>query len=162
MAETATIGYPPARVWGCPTTAMWAYRLGAERAKRMLFTGDVIDGREAARIGLILEAVPQGELDRRIAALTARIAAVPKNQLMMQKLVINQAYDAMGLPGSQRLATLLDGITRHTPEGMWFKQLAEVAGFKAAVRERDGGKPIAPGVSRPLAPARRRRASRPT
>ena len=96
MAEEAVIGYPPARVWGCPTTAMWVYRIGAERAKRMLLTGDLVDGREAARLGLVLEAVPRAELDARVAEIAARIAAVPKNQLMMQKLMVNQAYDAMG------------------------------------------------------------------
>ncbi len=150
MAEEAVIGYPPARVWGCPTTAMWVYRLGAERAKRMLLTGDLVDGREAARLGLVLEAVPRARLDERVAAIAARIAAVPKNQLMMQKLMVNQAYDAMGLANTQRFATLFDGITRHSPEGVWFKQRAEEAGFKQAVKERDGGAPIAPGVSRPL------------
>jgi enoyl-CoA hydratase len=152
MAEEAVIGYPPARVWGCPTTAMWVYRLGAERAKRMLLTGDLIDGREAARIGLVLEAVPRAALDERVAAIAARIAAVPKNQLMMQKMMVNQAYDAMGLANTQRFATLFDGITRHSPEGVWFKRRAEEAGFKQAVRERDSGAPIAPDASRPLAP----------
>jgi enoyl-CoA hydratase len=155
MAEEAVIGYPPARVWGCPTTAMWVYRLGAERAKRMLLTGDLVDGREAARLGLVLEAVPREELDARVAALAERIAAVPKNQLMMQKMMVNQAYDAMGLANTQRFATLFDGITRHSPEGVWFKSRAEEAGFKQAVRERDGGAPIAPGASRPLAPRKK-------
>lgn len=157
MAEEAVIGYPPARVWGCPTTAMWVYRLGAERAKRMLLTGDLIDGREAARIGLVLEAVPRAALDARVAALAARIASVPKNQLMMQKLMVNQAYDSMGLATTQRFATLFDGIARHTPEGVWFKRRAEEAGWKQAVRERDSGDPIAPDASRPLAGGFRRR-----
>jgi enoyl-CoA hydratase len=152
MAEDAVIGYPPARVWGCPTTAMWVYRLGAERAKRMLLTGDLVDGREAARLGLVLEAVPRARLDPRVAELAARIASIPKNQLMMQKMMVNQAYDSMGLANTQRLATLFDGITRHTPEGLWFKRRAEDAGFKQAVRERDSGEPIAPAASRPLAP----------
>ncbi len=151
MAEEAVIGYPPARVWGCPTTAMWVYRLGAERAKRMLLTGDLVDGREAARLGLVLEAVPRAKLDERVAALAARIASVPKNQLMLQKMMVNQAYDAMGLANTQRFATLFDGITRHSPEGLWFKRRAEEVGFKQAVRERDGGEPIAPDASRPLA-----------
>src|SRR5688572_21739216 len=101
MAEDARIGYPPARVWGCPTTAMWVYRLGPERAKRMLFTGDTIDGREAERLGLVLEAVPAAELDARVEALAARMAAVPVNQLMMQKLMVNQALENMGLRTTQ-------------------------------------------------------------
>lgn len=148
MAEDARIGYPPARVFGCPTTAMWVYRLGAEKAKRMLLTGDLVDGREAKALGLVLDAVPDAELDARVATLVARIAGVPRNQLMMQKTMINQAYDNMGLHGTQMLATLFDGITRHSPEGRWFKHRAEEVGFKQAVRERDSGDPIAPGVSK--------------
>jgi enoyl-CoA hydratase len=148
MAEDARIGYPPARVWGCPTTAMWVYRVGAERAKRMLLTGDLIDGRQAAEMGLVLEAVPEERLDARVAELAARMAGVPRNQLMMQKLMINQALENMGLHTTQMIATLFDGITRHTPEGMWFKQRAEEVGFPQAVAERDSGEPIAPHVSR--------------
>jgi enoyl-CoA hydratase len=149
MAEDAQIGYPPARVWGCPTTAMWVYRVGAERAKRMLLTGDLISGREAAAMGLVMEAVPEVELDARVMELARRIAAVPKNQLMMSKLMINQAFENMGMSTTQLVATLFDGIARHTPEGMWFKQRAEEVGFKQAVSERDSGEPIAPGASKP-------------
>jgi enoyl-CoA hydratase len=139
MADDARIGYPPARVWGCPTTAMWVYRLGPERAKRMLFTGDTIDGREAERLGLVLEAVPAAELDARVEALAARMASVPVNQLMMQKLMVNQALENMGLRTTQMLATIFDGITRHSPEGLAFKARAETVGWKDAVRERDLG-----------------------
>jgi enoyl-CoA hydratase len=152
MADEAVIGYPPARVWGCPTTAMWVYRLGAEKAKRMLFTGDLITGPEAVELGLVLESVGLSELDDRVEALAQRMAGVPKNQLMMQKLMINQAYENMGLNTTQMFATLFDGITRHSPEGVWFKELAEKKGFKRAVEERDSGKPLAEGVSRPLSP----------
>lgn len=139
MGETAEIGYMPARVWGCPTTAMWVYRLGAEKAKRMLFTGDRIDGREAERIGLVNEAVPEAELDARVEALAARMASVPVNQLMMMKLMINQATESMGLAQTQMIATLFDGITRHSPEGVAFKDRAEAVGWKQAVEERDRG-----------------------
>ena len=152
MAEEAVIGYPPARVWGCPTTAMWVYRLGAERAKRMLLTGDLVNGTEAAAMGLVLEACPLAELDERVDAMAQRIASVPKNQLMMQKLMVNQAYENMGLENTQMFATLFDGITRHSPEGVWFKQRSEEVGFKQAVQERDSGDPIAPDSSRPLSP----------
>ena len=148
MAEDAKIGYPPARVWGIPTPAMWIYRLGAEKAKRMLLTGDLIDGKEAAAMGLVLEAVPESELNSRVVALATRIAAVPKNQLMMVKLTVNQAIESMGLSQTQMFATLFDGIARHSPEGVWFKRLAEEKGFKEAVRQRDSGEPIAEGVSR--------------
>lgn len=143
MAEDAKIGYPPARIWGCPTTAMWVYRLGAEKAKRMLLTGDLIDGKTAKDYGLVIDAVPEDQLDDHVEALLARIASVPKNQLMMQKMMVNQAYDNMGLNSTQTLATLFDGITRHSPEGVAFKQRCEQIGFKAAVKERDGGDPLA-------------------
>jgi enoyl-CoA hydratase len=145
MAEDARIGYMPARVWGCPTTAMWVYRLGAEKAKRMLLTGDTIDGVTARAWGLVYDAVPANRLDAAVEALAARMAGVPKNQLMMQKLMINQAYENMGLANTQLIATLFDGITRHTPEGMWFKRHAEEHGFHAAVEWRDGGRPIPEG-----------------
>ena len=150
MAEEAKIGYPPSRVWGVPTPMMWVYRLGAERAKRMLFTGDLITGKEAASIGLISECVPEPELNDHVVALATRVAAVPKNQLMMMKLVVNQSVESMGLAQTQMFATLFDGIARHSPEGVWFKQRAEEKGFKEAVRERDSGDPIAEGVSKPF------------
>ncbi len=145
MAEDAKIGYMPARVWGCPTTAMWVFRLGAEKAKRMLLTGDTIDGGTAKAWGLVHDAVPADELDAAVDALAARMAGVPKNQLMMQKLMINQAYENMGLATTQMFATLFDGITRHSPEGLWFKNYAEKEGFHKAVEWRDSGRAIPRG-----------------
>lgn len=145
MAETARIGYPPARVWGCPTTAMWVYRIGMERAKRMLLTGDLVDGRTAKEMGLVTDAVPEAELAPRVGELAERMAGVPKNQLMMQKLMVNQAFENMGLATTQMMATLFDGIARHTPEGVWFKRRCEEIGFQRAVAERDGGTAIPSG-----------------
>ena len=139
MADDAQIGYMPARVWGCPTTAMWVYRLGAERAKRMLFTGDKITGREAAEMGLVLQSVPADQLDDAVESLAARMASVPVNQLAMQKMVINQAIEQTGMMQTQRLATIFDGITRHSPEGINFKTRSEDVGWKQAVDERDQG-----------------------
>ena len=138
MSHDAQIGYMPARVWGCPTTAMWVYRIGPERAKRMLFTGDMISGREAAKIGLVLESVDSKQLDYHVEALVERISTVPVNQLAMQKMAINSGVEAQ-INASQRLATLFDGITRHSPEGLNFKRRAEDVGWKQAVRERDLG-----------------------
>jgi len=152
MAEDARIGYMPVRVWGCPTTAMWVYRLGAQGAKRMLLTGDKITGKEAVDLGLALEAVPAEKLGQRVDELAERMSGIPRNQLMMQKLMINQAYDNMGLENTQMIATIFDGITRHSPEGMNFKKRSEEMGWKQAVRERDLGtydwtddRPINPG-----------------
>jgi enoyl-CoA hydratase len=142
MADDARIGYMPSRIWGCPTTAMWVYRVGPMRAKRLLFTGDLIDGRTAADWGLATQSVPAPQLDATVQALAERIAGVPRNQLMMQKLVINQAVDAMGLEQTQMFATLFDGITRHSPEGLWFKRYAEEHGFAAAVEWRDSGRDL--------------------
>ncbi len=144
LADDARIGYPPARVWGCPTTAMWVYRVGAERAKRMLLTGDTIDGATAASWGLG-SSVPAAELDAEVERLADRVAGVPTNQLVMQKLMVNQALDNMGLQGTQLLATFFDGVARYSPEGHWFKDLAEREGFHAAVQWRDSGRPIPNG-----------------
>ncbi len=105
----------------------------------MLLTGDKIDGIEAARIGLALKAVPALDLDDEVEALAERMASVPVNQLMMQKMVINQAIESMGLANTQRLATIFDGITRHSPEGINFKNRSENVGWKQAVDERDRG-----------------------
>ncbi|MFD3596198.1 crotonase/enoyl-CoA hydratase family protein [Nocardia sp. NPDC058640] len=140
MAQDARIGYMPARIWGCPTTAMWVYRLGAERAKRMLLTGDTIDGIKAERWGLVIDAVPADELDAAVDRLARRMSGVPTNQLVMQKMMINQAYDNMGLQSTQNMAILFDGITRHSPEGRWFVDFAQEHGFDAAVQWRDSGR----------------------
>ncbi len=139
MADDAMIGYPPARVWGCPTTMMWVYRLGAEKAKRMLLTGDLINGKEAERMGLVYKSVAAETLDAEVERLAQRMAGIPKNQLMMQKMAINSAYNNMGLESTQMMATLFDGITRHSPEGVAFKTRCEEVGFQQAVKERDGG-----------------------
>jgi enoyl-CoA hydratase len=137
MEDRAKIGYPPARVWGVPTTALWASRIGAQRAKRLLFTGDCLSGSEAVEWGLAIEAAPAAALDERFEILLARIARVPINQLVMHKLLLNQTVLASGVMSSQALGTVFDGIARHTPEGYAFQSRAMEDGFKAAVRERD-------------------------
>jgi len=137
VADDAKIGYPPARVWGVPTTALWVHRLGPARAKRLLFTGDSLSGAQAAEWGLATESAPLAGLDASFEDLLERIARVPVNQLVMHKLQANQAILSAGLLQTQALSTLMDGIARHTPEGFAFQQRAAEAGFKQAVRERD-------------------------
>ena len=137
IEDTAKIGYPPARVWGVPTSALWAFRIGDQRAKRLLFIGDLIDGRTAHEWGLAVEAPPAAELDDRFEELVERIALTPVNQLVMMKLLVNQALFAQGLHATQTLGVFFDGIARHTPEGYEFQRRAAEAGFKEAVRERD-------------------------
>jgi len=137
IADDAKIGYPPARVWGSPTTSMWAHRLGPQRAKRLLFTGDCLTGAEAVEWGLAIEAPPAAELDKRTEILVGRIAQMPTNQLMMMKLLVNQETMSKGLHTTQILGTVFDGITRHTAEGYAFQRRAAEAGFREAVRERD-------------------------
>jgi len=137
IEETASIGYPPARVWGVPTTALWAYRIGPEKAKRLLFTGDSLTGKQAVEWGLASEAVAADKLDQHFESLLERVARMPVNQLVMMKLLVNQTLLAQGLQSSQLLGTLFDGVARHTREGYAFQQRAAEAGFKQAVKERD-------------------------
>jgi enoyl-CoA hydratase len=137
VADDAKIGYPPARVWGSPTTALWAHRIGVMRAKRLLLTGDSLTGAEAAEWGLATESAPAERLDARFEALLERVARLPINQLVMMKLLTNQVLYAQGLHATQLLGTFFDGITRHTEEGHGFVRRAAESGFKEAVRERD-------------------------
>jgi enoyl-CoA hydratase len=137
IEDTASIGYPPARAWGVPTTALWAYRIGPEKAKRLLFTGDCLTGRQAVEWGLASEAVAAEKLDQHFESLLERIARVPINQLVMMKLLINQTLMGQGLQSTQLLGTLFDGVARHTKEGYAFQQRAAEVGFKQAVKERD-------------------------
>ena len=137
IAADAKIGYPPSRVWGSPTTSLWAYRLGPQRAKRLLFTGDSLTGAQALEWGLAIDAPAPEELDERTDALVERIGRLPVNQLQMMKLLVNQSLYSQGLHATQLLGTVFDGIARHTREGYAFQQLAAREGFRAAVRERD-------------------------
>ena len=135
--ESASFGYPPSRVWGTPTTAMWVYRMGLERAKRYLLTGDEIPARKAAELGLILEVVPDDALLSHALGLARRMAQVPVNQLVMLKLLCNQTAEHMGMTSTRLVGTLFDGVARHTQEGLDFVKRADDVGFRQAVRERD-------------------------
>ena len=134
-SDDARIGYPPARVWGIPTTMHWVQRLSAEKAKKMLFTGDLVSGKEAENMGLILQSVPLNEIDEYVNNLAERIAAVPKNQLFMSKFAVNQTIEGR-LMESQKIATIFDGFARNSPEGRFFKKRSEQVGFQKAVKER--------------------------
>lgn len=137
IEDAAKIGYPPARVWGVPTTALWVHRIGLEKSKRLLFTGDCLSGTEAVAWGLATECAPRAELDARFESLLARIARVPVNQLVMMKAMLNQSAYSAGLAQSQMFGTVFDGIARHTAEGYAFQQRSMEAGFRTAVKERD-------------------------
>ncbi len=136
-ASDAKIGYPPMRVWGVPAAGLWAHRLGDQRAKRLLFTGDCITGAQAAEWGLAVEAPEPADLDERTERLVARIAAMPVNQLIMAKLACNSALLQQGVATSRMVSTVFDGIARHTPEGHAFVADAVEHGFREAVRHRD-------------------------
>ena len=137
MATDAQIGYPPARIWGEPTTMMWVYRLGMEHAKRLMLSGESLTGVEAERVGLVSKAVPVDQLAGEAEAMARKLATIPLNQLVMSKLLVNQAYENMGLRTTQVLGTVFDGIARHTPEGIAWRDSAMKDGFRDAVRRRD-------------------------
>lgn len=136
-AADAKIGYPPMRVWGVPAAGLWAHRLGDQRAKRLLFTGDCITGAQAAEWGLAVEAPEPDDLDERTERLVARMAAMPVNQLIMAKLACNTSLLQQGVATSRMVSTVFDGIARHTPQGHAFVADAVEHGFRQAVRHRD-------------------------
>ena len=136
-AADAKIGYPPTRVWGVPAAGLWAHRIGDQRAKRLLLTGDTISGAQAAEWGLAVAAPQPEDLDEYTEQLVARIAAMPLNQLIMTKLALNAPLLAQGLDTSRLIGTVFDGIARHTPEGHEFVADAAENGFREAVRHRD-------------------------
>jgi enoyl-CoA hydratase len=136
-AEDAEIGTPYSRVWGCYLTGMWIYRLGLTRAKLHALTGEPLSGRQAADLGLINFAYPAERLADEVRALAKRLAEIPLSQLHAMKLVVNQAYENMGLASTQLLGPILDGYMRNTPQGRAFVETARTRGVGAAVKERD-------------------------
>lgn len=138
MAGDAHIGYAPSRIFGTPTTMMWVYRLGLEHAKQFLLTGRAIDAETAFRIGLVSEVVDPAEIADHVEAEAKRFASIPANQLALNKMLINQAFENMGLRTSQMLGTFFDGVTRHTEEAYrWQEDIAD-RGLRAVVADRDG------------------------
>jgi len=136
-SEDARIGTPYSRMWGCYLTGMWIYRLGLTRAKEHALTGRPLSGAQAAEIGLINRAVPFAELEATVRDEAEKMASVPLSQLSAMKLVVNQAYENMGLAATQTLGPILDGLMRNTPDAEQFIERAEAEGVPAVVRERD-------------------------
>jgi enoyl-CoA hydratase len=137
-SEDARIGTPYSRMWGCYLTGMWLYRLGLTRAKEFALSGRPLSGSEAAQAGLINAAVPFARLEQEVAARAAELAAIPASQLAAMKLIVNQAYENMGLASTQTLGPILDGLMRNTPDAHAFIELAEREGVASAVAARDG------------------------
>jgi enoyl-CoA hydratase len=137
MAESAQLGYPPSRVFGTPTTMMWVHRVGLEHAKEFLLSGDAIDSATAHRIGLVSKVFPDDELSARTEEYAARFRHIPANQLALNKLLVNQAFENMGLRTNQMLGTFFDGMTRHTEEAQRWVEGILVDGFRETIRARD-------------------------
>ncbi|MBS0500651.1 MAG: crotonase/enoyl-CoA hydratase family protein, partial [Proteobacteria bacterium] len=137
-SEDARIGTPYSRMWGSYLSGMWIYRLGLTKAKEYALTGRPLSGREAADVGLINEAVPFAELEARVLTVARQLASIPLSQLSAMKLIVNQAYENMGLASTQTLGPILDGLMRNTPDAAAFIELAEKGGVREAIRQRDG------------------------
>ena len=137
MSEDARIGTPYSRMWGCHHAGMWVYRLGLARAKELALTGRPLSGVEAAEIGLVNGAHPFAELETEAYALARRLCTIPLSQLTAMKLIVNQAYENMGLRSTQHLGSMLDGMLRNTPEALRWVELAEREGVAAALAQRD-------------------------
>ena len=138
MAEDAIIGYPPSRVYGTPTTMMWVYKLGMEHAKQFLLSGDQIDAQTALRIGLVSKVFPLDRLHEETEQYAMRYRNIPANQLALNKMLINQAYENMGLRTTQMFGTFFDGITRHTEEALRWRESFTEVGFRETISRRDG------------------------
>ena len=137
-SEDAQIGTPYSRMWGCYLSGMWIYRLGLTKAKEYALTGKPLSGRQAADVGLVNRAVPFAQLEETVRQTARQLASVPLSQLAAMKLMVNQAYDNMGLGSTQILGPILDGLMRNTPDAIDFIRLAEKQGLRAAITERDG------------------------
>ena len=137
MADDAHIGYAPSRIYGTPTTMMWIHRIGLEHAKQFLLTGRPINAETAFRIGLVSHICEVGDLSRSAESEARRFADIPSNQLALNKLLINQTFENMGLRTSQMLGTFFDGIARHTPEAQDWAARITGGDFREAVAERD-------------------------
>ena len=137
-SDCARIGTPYARVWGCHLTGMWVHRLGLAKAKYYALTGEWVSGKEAASIELINFSYPLEQLDAEVQKLAEKLSTIPLTQLVSMKLIVNQAYDNMGLQSTQTLGPILDGIMRNTPEGREFVQVAAGQGVREAITRRDG------------------------
>jgi enoyl-CoA hydratase len=137
-SEDARIGTSYSRMWGCYLTGMWLYRLGLTKAKEMALTGKPLSGVEAVEAGLINAAVPFDRLEQEVHERAEQLAAIPLSQLAAMKLIVNQAYENMGLASTQALGPILDGLMRNTPDAAEFIELAERDGVGAAVARRDG------------------------
>ena len=137
-SEDARIGTPYSRMWGAYLSGMWIYRLGLARAKFHALTGRPLSGREAAEVELINQAVPFERLEATVAALAADLAGIPSSQLAAMKLMVNQAYENMGLASTQTLGPVLDGLMRNTPDALEFIERAECLGVRAVISDRDG------------------------
>ncbi len=136
-SEDAQIGTPYSRIWGSYLTGMWVYRLGLAKAKEYALTGKPLSGIEAAEVGLINAAVPFDALEVTVRALAGQLAQIPLSQLACMKLMVNQAYENMGLKSTQTLGSVLDGFMRNTPDAKRFIETAEREGVLAAIQRRD-------------------------
>jgi enoyl-CoA hydratase len=137
-SEDARIGTPYSRMWGCHHAGMWVYRLGLAKAKELALTGRPLSGKEAAEVGLINKAVPFEDLQAETRRLADELATIPLSQLASMKLVVNQAYENMGLNSTQLLGSVMDSMMRNTPEARAWIEKADTEGVGAAVADRDG------------------------
>jgi enoyl-CoA hydratase len=137
-SEDARIVTPYSRMWGAYLSGMWIYRLGLAKAKEHALTGRPLSGRQAADVELVNEAVPFDRLESTVAERAAELARVPASQLAAMKLMVNQAYENMGLHSTQLLGPVLDGLMRNTPDARRFIELAEREGVGAVIAARDG------------------------
>ncbi len=138
-AADARIGFPATRANGTPPNHMWVYHVGPQWAKRLLMTGDCLTGTDAARIGLVLDAVPPAELDDVVNDLARRMSFVDAELLAAHKRIVNVALELSGARTLQRMAAEMDARAHLSqgPRRTQFKADMAQNGLKQALKNRD-------------------------
>jgi enoyl-CoA hydratase len=137
VADDAVIGFPPVRAMGSPPAHMWTYLVGPQWAKYMLLTGDSIDGRKAAEIGVALKSVPADQLEAEVEAIASKMEKIDVELLSPNKRIVNVALELTGARTIQRMAAENDGRAHQAPAVREFGRLAMTQGLKAALEWRD-------------------------
>lgn len=95
-AEDAKFGEIQIRNGSSPPVLIMPFLVGLKSAKELLLLGEVVDAREAQRLGLVNRVVPAERLDEEAESLARKLAALPQAAVRMNKIIVNRAYELSG------------------------------------------------------------------